>query len=239
MLADSFQFRELNFVQIFQIYIVQGFIFVFFLIMAYKILKRDRSRLNFSISGLYISTSIGFFINFIFPLIPIEIVMTIMYLLTMFFLYFAQIFLTTFVSVIKSSPKIFTLKKQLIILGSYALLLSGMFLIPGGLTINESTDWHPVYSDVFIVFLLVVLSLAVVPTFLNSIHIYKLMENEKLKQRWSFFIIGMIFLYLFGYGTIITYKITLGEITLIWNFISLALILLGSYFIYYGFSRPK
>ena len=112
-----------------------------------------------------------------------------------------------------------------------------MVLIPNGLTINERTDWHPVYSDLLIIYYLFIFTITFIPTLYNSIQIYKSMEDEELKKRWKFFVIGAIELAIYAYTTLITYKITLGLILLPYSIVSFVLILTSSYFLYYGIAR--
>ena len=64
-------FFQLDTTRIIQVYVVQGIIAVFFLYLAYKILKRDTKRLNLIFRLGFISAGIGLLINFIYaPLHP-------------------------------------------------------------------------------------------------------------------------------------------------------------------------
>ncbi len=236
MISEIISISNLPFEDIFQIYIVQGFILTAFSFIAYKILKRGSSRINLIISFFYLSMVIGFFINFFFALILIDPLAWILYVIIMFFLYLGTIFLTVFTIMLKSLND-FNKRKQNVIILLYSILLFGMALIPGGLKLDRSTNWYPFYSDIFIFYLMVILSVSFVPALINSIQIYNSLKSTDLKKRWKNFIIGIILFFTFAYGTLIIYKITSGAIVLIWSVISIILLIASSVLIYYGIAR--
>ena len=55
-----------NPMRIITIYVAQGLVVAWFAYLAYKILKRDRKRLNVIFAGFYISAVIGLIFNFIY-----------------------------------------------------------------------------------------------------------------------------------------------------------------------------
>ncbi len=236
MILEIISISGLPIEDIFQIYIVQGFIFSSFLFIAYKILKRRGSRLHLIISSFYLSMAIGFFINFFFALILIDPLAWILYLIILFFLFLGTIFLTVFTMMLKTLND-FNKRKQNAIIIIYSILLFGMALIPDGLKLDKSTNWYPVYNDFFIIYLIVVLSISFIPAIIHLIHIYNSFKSKDLKKRWRFLILGMIFFFIFSYGTLIIYKITSGAIIMIWSIISFVLIIASSLLIYYGIAR--
>ncbi|TFG18628.1 MAG: hypothetical protein EU533_07540 [Promethearchaeota archaeon] len=235
MFIQMIGFRELEPITIFQVYLVQGAIFSFFLLMALKVLKRGKTRIYRIFSGFYLSICIGFFINFIFVLFLIEPLVWFLYLVTMYFLNFGIVFLTVFTMMLRSGE--LSKKRQNIVIITFALLLIGMFFIPGGLVINQKSDWHPIYSDSLIIFFLTVISISFIPALYNSIQIYKTIDDNRLKKRWRYFLLGIIFVGMYGYGTLITYKITLGVIIIPYGIATFILMLLSSYFLYYGMAK--
>jgi len=81
------------------VYVAQGLICVFFIFLAYKILKRDRKRLNIIFSGFYLSAAVGLFVNFIYaPLDPLDFESVILFLnyITNFGIFYSPIFLVVF-----------------------------------------------------------------------------------------------------------------------------------------------
>jgi len=233
MLDFIAQLRIISLETFIQVYIVQGSLFLFFLFMAYKILHRNKSRVSIMLGLFYISVALGFSMNFIFTLFQNEFIVKILYFLTLFFLFLGTIFLTLFTMMLNGQIMLKVFHQNLIIL-IYSILLFLTFFIPNGLKINESTDWHPVYSDFFIISLLTILTVSFLPTLYFSIRNSKMFQNPMLKRKWLFFIVGILLLYFFAYGTLIIYKFTLGNILLIWSIISLILIIISALFIYYG-----
>lgn len=202
-----FELRKLPITTIIQVYIVQGFIFGYFLFMAYKVLQRNNQRMNKIFCSFYISVAIGFFLNFIFVLFTEEFLIWAFYLATMYFIIFGWIFITIFTTTLRSIN--FTKKKQNIVIAGYAVLLCGIFLIPNGLKISKETDWHPVYSDYLWIFFLIVLTIAYLPALINSLIILNRFKDAELKKRWKYFVLGMVIGGIYGYTTLIMYKITL------------------------------
>ena len=229
------EFRVLDPITWFQVYVIQGCIFAFFLVMAIKVLKRGNDRIYRIFSGFYICICAGFFTNFIFVLFLIQPLVWFLYLLTMYFLNLGVIFLTVFTMMLRSGE--FSKKKQNVIIILFAILLIGMFLIPDGLYIAEDNNWHPEYSDELIIFFLSVASIAFIPALYNTVQIYKSIKEPMLKKRWKYFILGIIFVGTYGFGTLITYKITLGVILIPYGIATFILMLLSSYFLYYGMAK--
>lgn len=230
-----FLVQQMDLTRFLQVYIAQGLIGVFFLFFAYKILKHSKRRLNLTLSGCYFTISIGIFINFIYAPLTNESIVLILYYATIFFLLINIVFLLMFVIILQKSEKVITLKKQLIITIIYAVLLLCMVLIPEGVTINESTEWKPVYSLVFFLYIIILLfAVGFTPTLIISIQIYKQFQDELIKKRWRFFIIGTCLLYFFAFGTYLSNTLNVQTFRTIWSIISIFLVITSPYLIYYG-----
>jgi hypothetical protein len=129
----------------------------------------------------------------------------------------------------------FSSTKQYLIFTAYLILLFIILLLtPVGLTLNESTDWHPVYTDFYFAYIMIILSIPFVITLYFSVQIYKSFQNEDLRRRWKYFGFGITGLYVFAYSTLIIYKMLSGVIVLIMSLIDFVLIILSSFFVYYG-----
>ncbi|MFX0073425.1 MAG: hypothetical protein ACFFAO_20295, partial [Candidatus Hermodarchaeota archaeon] len=129
---------EFSIVGFFIVYVVQGFIFAFFTAIAYKILKRSKKNENIILSSFFLSVSIGLFINFVYALLIDETLVLILYYFTIFFIALAPMFFLIFNLLILKSRNIITNKKQISLILTYAIILSGMIFIPNGVVINES-----------------------------------------------------------------------------------------------------
>ena len=88
-----------DFGRIFAIYVTQLSVSFFFLIIAYKILKRNRSRLNLTLSGFYLFEASAFIINAILVLLillRLTLIVYILYVILLFLVLFAHFFLVMF-----------------------------------------------------------------------------------------------------------------------------------------------
>jgi hypothetical protein len=235
-----FQIPEISAIRIITIYVAQGLVFAFFAFLAYKILKRDRKRLNVIFSGFYLSPVIGFFINFIYG--PITDVDTVIFLnfLTNFFIFYAPIFLVVFNLILLKSEKVIVKSKQLMILIGYAILMFCMIFflfIPGWGVEIASPTWSPHWMLPFFIYLVIVESLAVIPSLLLALKIYKKFEDEILKKKWKFFIYGFCALIIFMYGIFVSNFLDIPTFRTIMGLIGLILAIAGGYMLYTGVGK--
>ncbi len=230
-----------------QVYIVQGIVAGWFLFLAYKILNRDKKRLNLILSLSYITSAIGIFINFIYAPLTIESVVIVLYYFTLVFLFMFGAFLLVFVMILIKSEKVITTDKQIIIILLYGIALACMVfvpegtLIPGGTTIpveiSAKTDWKPVWSDIFFIYFVSVLLLELIPLLYYALKIYEQFEDEQIKKKWKFFVSGIIGIYTFGIGTLFSNTLNVQAFRTVWSLIGLVLVVISPYLIYYGVGK--
>ena len=224
------------------VYIAQGVILMAFLYLAIKILLRDRKRLNVIFAGLYLSPSIGVLINFIYaPLTDVNIVL-ILNFLTNFGFFYAPIFIVVFDLMLLKSEKVISTSKQLIILIIFGFAMFSMlfflFIPEFGVTINEGTGWSPEWSLPFLIYVVSVETIgALVPSLYLSFQIYKKFEDEALKKKWRFFILGFIALMTFMYAIFISNYLGDPTIRLIIGVMGLILAILGGFLMYFGVGK--
>ncbi|MFX1394652.1 MAG: hypothetical protein ACFFAH_13915 [Promethearchaeota archaeon] len=181
------------------VYIVQLGMGIIYFIIGVVILKRDTKRLNQLFSTFYLLAASATILNVIYASLFINPAVKILHFITFFLFCFAIIYLLIFNLILLKSEKIFTIKKHNLIAGIYAVLLLVLILIPKGITIDESTNWRPVWSLPFLIYaLIVVSSCAVIPTTYYSIQIYKKFEDDVLKKKWAYYILAT-----FGYFAIL------------------------------------
>jgi hypothetical protein len=237
-----YQTSPLTLPRIITIYFGQGLLFVFFIFLAYKILKRDRKRLNLIFSGFFLSAVVGTLINFIYgPIDNPEIVM-ILNFFTNFGIFYAPIFLVVFDWILLKSEKVITTAKQLVVLIVFGIAMFGMFILlffPGlGVEINSLTNWSPVWSPYFFLYVILVETIgAVIPIYYLSLQIYKKFEDQVLQKKWKFFIYGFTALAIFMYGIFVSNTLNNSTFRIIMGFIGLILALGGGYLMYYGVGR--
>ena len=228
--------------RIITVYIAQGVIFLVFLYLAIRILLRDRKRLNIIFAGLYISPAIGLLINFIYAPMTDEFIVLILNFFTNFGLFYAPIFIVVFDLILLKSEKVISTSKQLMILFIYGIAMFSMvflLFIPGfGVTINSGTNWSPVWSLPFFLYVVFVETIgALIPSLYFSFQIYKKFEDEVLKRKWRFFIFGFIALMTFMYAIFISNFLGDPTIRLIIGVMGLILAILGGFLMYFGVGK--
>ncbi len=220
---------------------VHGIILVSFLLIAFKILKRNKNWLHLTLSGFFIGISIGFVFNMIFVLLstdPFADIVLTLYYFTMYFLLTGTFFLTIFLINLLKIENILSKQKQIVILLIHSILLFTMVLIPNGVEINSTTNWNPVYSLYYGTFVLVMFTVfSVTPQLLFSHKIYKSFQNEFLLKRWKFFVIGIIFVYIMCYGTVIYNILDIQAIRTVFSLLSVGLVVIRAILIYYGVGK--
>jgi hypothetical protein len=232
---------QIDVVRFITVYIAQGGIAAVFLIIAYLILKRDKKRLNVIFSGVYISSSFGLLLNFIYFPITDEAVVLILNFFTNYFIAFGLIFLPLFDLILLKSEKIITTTKQLAIILGYAVLLLFMItflVIPGaGVDISAETGWRPVYSLPFYLYIMITISIPILSTIYLSLKINKKFEDDLLKKKWKYFLIGVIELFIFAYAIFTSNYLNISLFRTIIGVIGLILTISGGYLCYYGVGR--
>ena len=231
--------QVLDFARFLLNFVVFGLYAIVFFFLAYKILARNRKRINYIVAGFYLSCGIGVAINLIYiiitPLIE-EIVLLILYLSTVFILSLSLCFLSLFVMMLYKSEKIITTKIQILYILIFSVFIITLFFIPNAVVINESTGWRPKWNLEFtILFLLVCTFGAIIPTYFYSLKLYYKIEYKQLKKRWFCFIVGISGYFFLCYGT--SYFCYLGHVNLIlWAIIAMPS-LFNLFLIYYGIGR--
>ncbi|MFX1327210.1 MAG: hypothetical protein ACFE91_03575 [Promethearchaeota archaeon] len=227
----------MDFARFVQIYIIQGLFALFFLFMAFRVLRRGTKRLNLYLSSFYLSVTIGGIINMIYATIFDPTIVFIMHFMTYYLFCFSMAFLLIFVLILIKPGKQIKFETQFSILIVFGLLILGLLLIPNGIIINDRTNWKPDWSWVFLIYSMVVCSIMVIiPTVYYSLKIYIKFENEYLKKKWKYFLFGIYAYFFLYYGTSISNTLNNDSFRFIWSLISLPT-LISLYLIYYGVGR--
>ena len=220
-----------------QIFLVQGLAGLFYLFIAYKILKRERKGLNLIISSFYVCVAFAVILNIVYAFIFVEEVVYILHVTTYYLLCFPLVFLLVFVLILLKSEEVFTPKLQLILIVVFGVLLVGLWLIPNGVTINESTNWKPDWSLIYLSYSFTVCSLfAILPTIYLSIKLYRKFEYKELKRKLKYFLIGISAYFFLYFGTSISNTLNDPTFRIIWSLLSLPT-LVSLYFVYFGVAK--
>ena len=184
---------QLDFSRFLTIYIGSGILFAFYLIVAFKILKREKSQLHIILSLYYIITAIGLFLNFIYAPLTDQNIAKLLNMVANYIVTFALIFLMLFNLILFMSEREIKNYFLVMIIIIYAILLSFMFFDPTYVKIAPSTNYKPIWSLNFLLCLVIIVSIVyTIPTLYFSIVIYKRFKDPQLKKKWKCFIYGII-----------------------------------------------
>ncbi|MFX0073602.1 MAG: hypothetical protein ACFFAO_21195 [Candidatus Hermodarchaeota archaeon] len=229
---------QLTIARIIQIYVGYGSIAAFFLYLAYKTLRQEKKRLNVIFSFLYIFTAIGMIITFIYAPITISEIATMLHYIAIYIIIFSTIFLLAFILTFLKTEEVFDAKKLFTLIIIFAILTSIIFFIPDGIEINESTGWNPHWSWPLYIYVAVLMaSFPIAPSLYYSTLIYKKFEDDLLKKKWRFFMIGMSELFIVALGTFLVHAINNPTLRIIFGPISAILSISGAYLMYYGYAK--
>ncbi len=225
-----------RFLLVFVVFALYGIVFIY---LGYRILIRNRKRMNFIVAGFYFSCGIGVIVNLIYIIItPVigEIILLILYFITVYLLSLSLCFLSLFVMMLYKSEMILTTRIQVLMIFVFSVLIITLFFIPNAVVINESTSWRPKWSLEFTILFLTVCTFgAIIPTYYHSIKLYQRIEYKQIKKRWLCFIVGISGYFFLCYGT--SYFCYLGHANLIlWAIVAMPS-LFNLFLIYYGIGR--
>ena len=231
---------QMNLARFVNVYFVMLGIGIVYFIFSILILKRSRKRLNQLFSTFYILAASGTVVNVIYASLFVNPLVKILHFITMFLYLLSPIYLLIVCLIILKSEKVVSKSKQNIIAFIYGALL--MVLAPiaffmDGVIIDESTNWKPVWSLLFTMYALILISLFIIIPFIYlSTKIYKEFEDKILRKRWLFFNLGV--LPYFGYAYIIMISNLLNDPTfrIITSIVGLSLYA-AAFLLYYGIGR--
>jgi len=231
-------FFQLDAIRFFTVYIGQGIFSAIYLFIAYKILKRNKGRLNLILSLYYIVIAIALIINFIYAPIPDLEVQRILNTLTNYIIFFGLIFLPLFSLLLKKQEKIKNLHLILIIIIYGITLFIIMFQDPQSVSIDDSSiAWRPVWElSIFFPLLIYKTTAIVIPTFILQIQLYRKFQIEELKKKWLYFNLGTGGIFIFSYGIMVANTLNDPIFRLIMAIYSISVIFWG-YLTYYGVGK--
>ena len=177
------------------VFIPQLILAALFLFLAIKLLRRNQQRPTVTLGMLYIISASGLIFNAIFLLIAAfqpenEVLLLVIYFLTIFPLLLSPVFLLTFMLNLLKLGDVFTIKKQLIITLIYGFIISIIFFAPNGIAFSE--QWRPIFSWGFLTLVYITLTVFILlPTFWYSRRLIKTFQDKSLKKKLMTFIIGI------------------------------------------------
>ena len=231
----------MNLTRFFIVYIAQGLVFFICVFLAFKTIKRDRKRLNLIFGLFYICIAFALFINFIYA--PFEDAPFVLYLnfITNYSLFLCPIFILIFNLILLKSEKVITPKKQTIIIVVYGAVMFGTFFllfgVNTGVEIGAAPTFSPVWFPPFYIYAMIAFNFAWAVAIYLAVQIYRKFEDEQLKKKWKFWVIGILELLLFGDGNFTMNLLNIDILRTLWGIVGLILVITGSYLLYYGVGK--
>ncbi|MFX1258604.1 MAG: hypothetical protein ACFFAN_12135 [Promethearchaeota archaeon] len=187
------QLQGLDWSRIIPIFFTQLFIAIVFFYLAYKVLKRHRTRISIICSLIFIPIATAFIVNIIYLFLRVNPAVYILYLFAIYLLLLAQIFILLFNLNLLKSKFEFTSKKQSILFILYSIVFFLILLFPNGIKIDETTDWRPLWNIYFSIILMIISAICfVIPSTIFSIRIYKAFEDDLVKKKWGYYLLGYV-----------------------------------------------
>ncbi|MFW9896731.1 MAG: hypothetical protein ACFFD7_13075, partial [Candidatus Thorarchaeota archaeon] len=236
------------------VYVVQGILVTYFLLLAYRILKRRRQRINLIFSLFFLSIISAFILNMIYAAIPPappqinETIILILYLCANFFVIFGPIFILIVHMIILESTIIYSVKRQnrFIILYGIVLLSAMLTLVILGIRFDEPDNPFlgidltpavgkiPQWGLVFCISMLSIMSVfSIIPIIRTSLKIYSSFETEALKKKWLYYFVGSFGLIIMFYFMLID-NLYLGDVFRTITLILGVSVVFWGYLMYYG-----
>ena len=230
-------FQETQWTRILFILYLYPFLIILYLILAYKVLKRKRSRPSITLSTFYVIMGSGLILNIIYLLATVnevEIILYLLYFSSSYLMIFSFIFIIIFMNIMLKVD--FTNKKYFLIVFFYALGCILIHFFPGGITFTE--NWTPVYSWKFFILAYTYITFSVVaPTILYSIWLSRKFIDRDLKRKLKMFLIGITELIFMLYGTILFNTWQEPVFKYIYSIVGLFIIISSGLLIYYGIGK--
>lgn len=210
-----------------------------FIILAYKVFRRKKSRSSISLMVFYLIIALGMILNisYLFITIFIEgVFLYIAYYITAFVIIFPFILILLFlVTLLKSRDEFSNLKYISVILG-YAIVMGILYIIPGGVTLSETGS--PLYSLLLMVLIYTIFSVWItIPVAIYSYKLYTTFKDVALKKKLRLFVWGVTGQLITVYGAVLFNTSSDVLFKSLWGFFALIILIPSALMIYYGLGR--
>lgn len=211
-------------------------------ILAYKILKRAKNLLTYTLSAIFIINSIIYILP-IFSIIFINTSLAYAFYIVPFFLFmFNQGFIVIFSWLLTKLGERLAKKLYISLIIGYGLLTSYVFwfgILYQGISYDSTTGWIPVFSWQFAILSWTISTIFFTfPATIISIKVIKIFEGTTMTKRTRQFLFGIFLEFIIIYLLILYNTWIDNEIYRIANpIIILPLSLFSAYFIYIGFGK--
>ena len=216
----------------------QAFLIVFFFFIVFKILKRGRTYQTFLVSLTYLFVAFTFIFNLIYYFIYIETIVLILYLFAYYFMIIAQVLFLISNIYMYYHPRKFKNKSQISVFIIEILVFTIPLFFPSSITINEATEWKPVFSEIlFLSLVLCYTFIITVPNVYFSIKTHKALKIPYLKKRHSYYLIGVFIFHSIFYWVIIYNTFDNEFLRVSQSLYHILVTIPGSLLLYYGMGK--
>jgi hypothetical protein len=209
---------------------------------AYRLLKRAKNRLTYTLSAFFITLALTYF----FATLSAYIVNTpfsyIMYVISIYIFVFSQSFLINFSWLLTKLDEKSCHSKNHLRITLYAISTLYVLVIAilfNGITMDASTGWIPTYSWFFLgINWAYILIFYIIPQIYFSLKILKVYEGIVLKRRLNRFIIA-VFLELLVLSILFLYNTWIDNVIFrtLYIFVMPELATFAAYLVYKGFGK--
>ncbi len=173
--------------------LAQGWVIIYSSYFAYKLLKRGKNRATYTLSSIFISLGLTFF------LANLSIINTpfsyVLYIISIYFYFFTHCLIVIFTWVLIKLDDKTSIWRFNLGITFYGIISTYVFWIGfyfNGIMYNLSTNWIPIYSWFFLIiswtFLFI---LVIIPQIYLSFKLLKVFEGIILKRRINMFIVSI------------------------------------------------
>ena len=230
---------DLDLNRIIQLFFLHGALIALFLYLSFKILQRNIKRINLLFSLFYLTNCLAVILNMVYALLFVNPLVLILAYSTVYLVCYAPVFILLIMIELSHSNPDFKSSKLVLIALIYTLSLSSIyFFLPlGGITINYSTNWYPIWSSNFLIFVLFFLSFGILaPTFYLAFKVYAKFKDETLRKRWIYFLVSFAGFMFYVYANFIS-NYVLGDIAYILMTIAFIILVPSILITYYSIGK--
>jgi hypothetical protein len=110
---------------------------------------------------------------------------------------------------------------------------------PGGISLDESNNWRPMFSWYFFILLAFFYTITIlIPTIHYSVKLYSFFQAQNLKRKYRNFMMGVFGMLFVIYGAALFNTWQNDLFRVIWSIITISLITPSAFLIYFGIG-PK
>lgn len=228
----------MDYLRVTRIILFFGFISAIFLYLAVKTIWRNDSAHSKYLFSFYLTQTLVFVINLVYLFIFVEHIVHFMYLVLVFVgsLGLGLIFLFNWMLISPTESRSLHRTRIFYIL-IYASLLCCMFFFPENVTINENTQWAPVWSFYFTVYIIAInFFMAVCPLIVISIRSVKRIKDKSLKRKFLCYCLSLYLYFVVLCLTAVLNYLNMDSLNLLYFLIGMILLPSG-YLMYRGMNK--